>query len=394
MPAAVASRPETGLGTLSVTWIGPGEAYLVTFPRPGDNLRSVTGDLFTEIGAFLRGSGLTAVRERIFGCLSAKSLVMSARSSALTAQGLSPEGPVAYLEGRPTNGSGLAGVIVHAVPAGCTWTIRDRGLPAGRGWRRGGTTFLSLQDLDGTGGRGRAEQTSCLFSRAERLLAEQGASFRDVVRTWFTLEEILDWYAEFNRARSDAYDAMGLMPRADGERLLLPASTGVGGRNAGGGALSMDLMAVLPSPESSTTIEQISNPRQMDAFRYGASFSRGALIVGGGNSLLQLSGTAAVDAEGRSLFPGDVRSQIDWTLDTVEALLESRGAHLADMAAATVYVKSPAFAPVFWELAARRGLADLPAVCVVADICREELLFEIDGEVAFIPGLSRSRLDL
>ena len=37
--------------------------------------------------------------------------------------------------------------------------------------------------------------------------------------------------------------------------------------------------------------------------------------------------------------------------------------------------------------AAARGLSNLPAVIMVADVCREELLFEMDAEVAFDPSL-------
>jgi hypothetical protein len=33
-------------------------------------------------------------------------------------------------------------------------------------------------------------------------------------------------------------------------------------------------------------------------------------------------------------------------------------------------------------MAVARGLDPFPAVCVVTDICREELLFEIDAEAA------------
>jgi enamine deaminase RidA (YjgF/YER057c/UK114 family) len=61
-------------------------------------------------------------------------------------------------------------------------------------------------------------------------------------------------------------------------------------------------------------------------------------------------------------------------------LLGQEGAGLADICAATVFVKRPEYAEVFRQVAADRGLADLPAVCVVADVCREELLFEIDAE--------------
>jgi hypothetical protein len=45
-----------------------------------------------------------------------------------------------------------------------------------------------------------------------------------------------------------------------------------------------------------------------------------------------------------------------------------------------VFVKLPEYAAIFQEIAMERGLDGFPAVCVVADVCREELLFEIDAE--------------
>jgi hypothetical protein len=43
-------------------------------------------------------------------------------------------------------------------------------------------------------------------------------------------------------------------------------------------------------------------------------------------------------------------------------------------------------------MAVDRGLEDFPAVFVVADVCREELLFEIDGE-AVVKNASRASRD-
>jgi hypothetical protein len=37
-------------------------------------------------------------------------------------------------------------------------------------------------------------------------------------------------------------------------------------------------------------------------------------------------------------------------------------------------------------MAASRGLDDFPYVCVVGDVCREELLFEIDAEAVVKTG--------
>ena len=71
------------------------------------------------------------------------------------------------------------------------------------------------------------------------------------------------------------------------------------------------------------------------------------------------------------------------TFDKVSELFGQAGATLSDICAATVFVKRPEDVSVFREMAAARGLAPFPAVCVVTDICRAELLFEMDAEAVF-----------
>jgi enamine deaminase RidA (YjgF/YER057c/UK114 family) len=102
--------------------------------------------------------------------------------------------------------------------------------------------------------------------------------------------------------------------------------------------------------------------------------------------IVQVSGTAAIDEHGVSLYPGDIRAQIDCTFNKVQSLLAQEGAGLKDICAATVFVKKQEFAEIFHEMAAARGLSDFPAVCIVADVCREELLFEIDAEAVVRKG--------
>ena len=128
-------------------------------------------------------------------------------------------------------------------------------------------------------------------------------------------------------------------------------------------------------------MRHLSSPGQPEALSYGSAFSRGALIEEPGVSLVQVSGTAAIDTQGQSLYPKDIRAQIDCTFEKIEMLLGQVGATLADVAAASVFVKHPEHAQVYRERAAGRGLGDIPAVVMVADICRAELLFEMDAEV-------------
>jgi enamine deaminase RidA (YjgF/YER057c/UK114 family) len=225
-----------------------------------------------------------------------------------------------------------------------------------------------------------------MLDRAEGILRQNGASYKDVARTWLYLSEISDWYTDFNNTRSEKYGEFGIMPGHGDTRLLLPASTGIGANTPSGAAASMDLLAVVENGGTTSLVRKLTNRKQLDAFRYGAAFSRGAVIEEDDVSLIQISGTAAIDEHGVSLYPGDIRSQIDCTFDKIGTLLSQEGAELRDIAAATVFVKSPEYASLFWDMAAERGLAAFPAVCVVADVCREELLFEIDAEAVVRKG--------
>ena len=120
----------------------------------------------------------------------------------------------------------------------------------GRGWRCQGATFLLLQNIQGLAGPSRGEYSPHPGpahdpQRAAQLLETQGASYRDVVRTWFYLADILAWYPEFNRSRTTIYGQFGILPGQDNGRLRLPASTGIRGEVPTGAACALDLLAVV-----------------------------------------------------------------------------------------------------------------------------------------------------
>jgi enamine deaminase RidA (YjgF/YER057c/UK114 family) len=382
------------LVTLHRCAAGEGQAFLVAQPAWGTDAALAAQAAYDEIARVLQDQGLTIVHERLFGSLRVKAAVMSARDAALRARNLPAHGPVTYIQGHPPWGEGFAGTIIRAVrgldPVDTVWTISDQGKAVGRGWRRQETTFLLLQNIQGLV-IGPQEvntsslQTKRLIRRAEKILESQGASYRDVARTWFYLADILAWYPEFNRSRTAIYEQFGILPGQDNGPLRLPASTGINGRVTTGAACALDLCAVVGHKTSRPLVKQLSNPGQRDAFQYGSAFSRGALLQQPDVSLIQVSGTAAIDEQGRSLYPGDVRAQIDCTFDKIAALIGQEGALLTDIAAACVFVKRPEDALAYQERSAARGLENLPVVIMVADICREELLFELDAEVAFNP---------
>lgn len=381
VPASIQS-PGAGF---RLTWSGTGELFLVVSAQTPMAAATAAAGFYGQIAATLKTHSLAIVHERIFCSLSVEAAVLAERKRAFLPHGLPVVTPITCIEGQPVWGEGLAGIIIQAVPVERTRTLVDNDLPCGRAWQSHGAEYLLLQNITGTGTVAgapveRSLQVCQMLDRADRILRQQGGSYRDVVRTWFYLSDILDWYGDFNRARSEKYEQFGIMPGGVHDRLHLPASTGICGDTGSGAAATMDLLAIIGEPASRPTVTQLTNRGQLDAFRYGAAFSRGALIRGKAGSILQLSGTAAIDEGGKSLFPGDIHSQINCTLDKIAALMSQVGSVLGDIAAATVFVKRPEYAAVFHEIAAERGLEGLPAVCVVADICREELLFEMDAE--------------
>jgi enamine deaminase RidA (YjgF/YER057c/UK114 family) len=346
---------------------------------------------YRRVGKFLTARRMQVVHERVFGSLSAREDVLGSRAEALRECGVADDGPVTYVEGRPIWGNGLAGAQLMAVrPArpDAIVPVQDGGVTVGRRWERSGAEFTVLQNvhglLHGTSAQAaRAGQAERMFEEALRVLRTQRLGYGQVARTWIYLADILDWYDEFNLARNSRYTAFGLMPDSagdsSGQPVRLPASTGIEGRNSYGAACIMDLLAVAGGPTARVSVVPMANVKQADAYRYGSAFSRGVCIREPDLAQIQISGTAAIDEQGRSLSPNDARAQVLWTLDSVQSLISQEGAALSDMAQGTLFLKRAADYPACCRAIAERGLADMPVVCVQADVCREELLFEMDG---------------
>jgi enamine deaminase RidA (YjgF/YER057c/UK114 family) len=213
------------------------------------------------------------------------------------------------------------------------------------------------------------------FERAEAALRLAGLDFRHVFRTWVFVDDILDWYDEFNRARTGFYRDRRVF---DG---LVPASTGIGAANPLGAALTLDLLAVAPKDDS-VSVKRLASPLQCPALDYGSSFSRAVEITEPGLRRVLVSGTAGIAPDGTTAHVADVGAQTDLTLDVVEAILRSRGMDWPDVTRAVAYFRRGEDAPVLDERWASRGGPDLPVIVTESVICRDELLFEIEVDAA------------
>jgi enamine deaminase RidA (YjgF/YER057c/UK114 family) len=196
-------------------------------------------------------------------------------------------------------------------------------------------------------------------------------NWANIVRTWFFLDRILDWYNDFNAVRTEFYRQRGMIERT------LPASTGIGARNPAGAALVAGAWAWQPAGKE-CVLQEVPSPLQGPASSYGSSFTRAAELVSPGLRRVFVSGTASIAHDGHTEYPGSLKNQVELTMRVVRAILQTRGLDFCDVTRATAYVKRRGFAPVFDAWREARGLAQWPVITARADICREDLLFEIE----------------
>ena len=195
---------------------------------------------------------------------------------------------------------------------------------------------------------------------------------RSIIRTWIWLRDINAWYREFNGQRNLFYKKCGLIG-ADRARTRLPASTGIGIELCNGAACGIDVIAC---PGSEDTIEYVeAGGDQRSAYNYGSAFSRATIAPTPAGRTAFVSGTAAVDLQGRTEHINQVEGQIDSTLAHVRSILNETGCSEEHVLSAIAYCKTPEVEQVFLTKSAAQSW---PCVIAIAEICRPDLLFEVE----------------
>ena len=123
----------------------------------------------------------------------------------------------------------------------------------------------------------------------------------------------------------------------------------------------------------------IAGGNQDSAGNYGSAFSRAAAAVSPAGHAVFISGTAAINEQGETNYAGNVRAQIEMTIDNVRAILSDMNCSDRHVVQAIVYCKTPEVEEAFVS-----GWGDLswPHFTVIADICRDDLLFEVEATAA------------
>jgi chorismate lyase / 3-hydroxybenzoate synthase len=240
---------------------------------------------------------------------------------------------------------------------------------------------------------------SISLSESEGLHATTAAVYREIfatlehlaypclLRVWNYLPQInleaqgTERYWQFNSGRRSAlidtgHDLTGNVPAA----CALGSVSG-----------SPVVVYFLASREAPTVIE---NPRQVSAYEYPPQygpkpvFSRASVARDSSGATLFISGTASIVGH-RTVHVGDVAAQTRETLTNIEALLDeanrvsqplrAHGRFGLETLACKVYVRNSADLPVVQSQLEPVAAAGARIVYLQADICRPDLLVEIEA---------------
>jgi len=231
------------------------------------------------------------------------------------------------------------------------------------------------------------------FLQVDKLLRAVGFPVHSIVRQWNYIQDILGFdgqeqhYQTFNDVRSSFYGKSF-------ENTGYPAATGIG-MNEGG--IIIQFIAI-QSKEHNTS--PIDNPEQVSAHEYSEKvlvgeqcnlkttpkFERARYLELYGRKVIFISGTASIRGE-HTVGIGNPAEQTEITIDNIRQLYSEEmlskitsGKLSPKYGHARVYIKNrkdySAIRKTF-----KTHFGNLPVVYIIADICRPELLVEIEGKV-------------
>lgn len=239
------------------------------------------------------------------------------------------------------------------------------------------------------------------FAKVQNILIEEGMNFSDIIRQWNYIEQITEkigldgkmsqHYQIFNDVRSKYYQ---LADFVNG----YPAATGIG---MDFGGISIDFIAA--KSENQNSVIGIKSPVQVDAYHYTEAvlkencamndfcrttpkFERAKLFLTSEIKWIFISGTAAILGQD-SADQNSVDYQTEMTIQNIKQLvsvknLQRHGINTTQEPTINylrVYVKFKNDIPAVKQIC-NRYFEGIPIAYVVADICRPELLVEIEGQ--------------
>nr|WP_321406295.1 hypothetical protein [uncultured Carboxylicivirga sp.] len=239
------------------------------------------------------------------------------------------------------------------------------------------------------------------FEELITLLSEEGFTLNEVVRQWNYIPEILSFevrnekeqqhYQLFNEVRKHYYNQYRTIEG-------YPAATGIG---VAMGSVSIDICAIKPANNNS--VYSVNNPEQLNAYHYrqdvlvgelaegleikqAPQFERAKLVTD--NNTLFISGTASIKGQ-YTIGLNNALEQTQTTLELIHNLklaakqtAKNLNENSLNFSYARIYIKKAEDFESVMSICTNE-LPNTPLNFVQADICRDNLLVEIEAEMQY-----------
>jgi enamine deaminase RidA (YjgF/YER057c/UK114 family) len=235
-------------------------------------------------------------------------------------------------------------------------------------------------------------QSDELFQKIESILEDENIGIHEIVRQWNYIGKITDAtndiqnYQSFNNARARFYS------KTNWGNFGYPAATGIGMSIE---AVIVSLLAI--ASKHDVCITPINNPLQIAAHLYSQSmlvglkkeatpkFERAKMVQIGHHSVCFISGTAAIRGE-ESMHEMDAAAQTKQTIENINHLISVENCRRHGimneprmiLSSLRVYYKKLEFLSAV-KAEVEKVWHGIPVLYLQADICRKELLVEIEG---------------
>lgn len=245
------------------------------------------------------------------------------------------------------------------------------------------------------------KQSEEVFTCLENILNTEGYNINSIVRQWNYIERITDFegehqhYQSFNDARSHFY------AKTEWDNGY-PAATGIGTQFGG---IMVSVVAVIPENKNYRCIP-LNNELQVAAYAYSQNvlvgaedeafqkkstpkFERAKAVLNERQGVVYISGTAAIRGE-NSLNGVGIEEQTRITLENINYLISQENLVKAGINTDNncsidmlrIYLKYEEDMQVV-KKHMDTSVPAIPISYLLADVCREELLIEIEGIASF-----------
>jgi enamine deaminase RidA (YjgF/YER057c/UK114 family) len=286
--------------------------------------------------------------------------------------------PVTFIRQESYNGSYVWGTIISAISAENIKPVFEKETVIGKIFEDEFAGYFFFGGLlSGTPGQSNIMQSKKSFNILDLTLNKVGMNIGNVARTWFYLNNLLFWYDDFNSVRNDYFNVKGVFES------MIPASTGIGAGNLKGSSVLLSGYA-LKNKQNDIKMETVVSPLQCPASDYKSSFSRAVEINHPYYRHLIVSGTASITPDGETANIGSIYKQIELTMKVVKRILQSREMSWANVTRGIAYFKNTIDIKFFENFCFENKIPELPLSMIKADICRKDLLFEIEVDAITI----------